>query len=241
MGIPASNVIVQPENRGTANGLLFSLLHLLRRDPEARVAVLPSDHHVQEEVILGKSIRQALVEIERGEDECILLGLEPDKADPELGYIVPEIRHSRRACAIEEFVEKPTMDAATCLIEQGALWNAFILVARASALLRILKKCLAEIVMEMRTAIELDRGQTSYAPKTADLYAHLPAVDFSRHIAQGHEHELRVLRVPQCGWSDLGTPVRVVETLRRLSAAGAPMRTSRYAPLTLAARHNLWS
>ena len=100
----------------------------------------PSDHHAQEEAVLGKSIRQALVEIEQGRDECILLGLEPDKADPELGYIVPAIRHSKRACAIEEFVEKPTMDTATCLIEQGALWNAFILVARAGAMLRILKK-----------------------------------------------------------------------------------------------------
>ena len=49
-----------------------------------------------------------------------------------------------------------------------------------------------------------------------DLYRDLPDVDFSRHILQGAESVLRVLQVPRCGWSNLGTPKRLAETLQAL-------------------------
>ena len=42
--LPGENIVVQPQNKGTATGLLLPLLHILRRDPNATVAVLPSDH-----------------------------------------------------------------------------------------------------------------------------------------------------------------------------------------------------
>jgi hypothetical protein len=48
-----------------------------------------------------------------------------------------------------------------------------------------------------------------------DLYERLPELDFSRHILQGQESQLRVVAVPQCGWTDLGTPKRVGEVLRK--------------------------
>lgn len=34
-GVPAANVVVQPRNRGTANGILLPLLTILERDPHA--------------------------------------------------------------------------------------------------------------------------------------------------------------------------------------------------------------
>jgi len=51
---------------------------------------------------------------------------------------------------------------------------------------------------------------------------------------------LRVLKVPACGWSDLGTPRRVIETVQRIysRADGAPLPThgDRSAFLNLAGR-----
>src|SRR6202790_4239075 len=42
------NIIVQPSNRGTGNGVLLPLLHILARDPGAHIVLLPSDHYVRE-------------------------------------------------------------------------------------------------------------------------------------------------------------------------------------------------
>jgi hypothetical protein len=85
----AKNIFVQPQNRGTANGILLPLLFLLERDPGARIVLLPSDHHVREEAILARSTRQALKQLQRCSEETLLLGCEPEEADPQLGYIVP--------------------------------------------------------------------------------------------------------------------------------------------------------
>ena len=54
-GVASVNIIVQPRNCGTANGILLPLLCILERDPEARVVILPSDHHVRKESSAGGS------------------------------------------------------------------------------------------------------------------------------------------------------------------------------------------
>lgn len=46
-------------------------------------------------------------------------------------------------------------------------------------------------------------------------YERLPNLDFSRALLQGSEEWLRLLPVPHCEWSDLGTPERVARCLSR--------------------------
>jgi len=48
------------------------------------------------------------------------------------------------------------------------------------------------------------------------LYARLPSVDFSHVVAQGAEPECRVITSRRCGWSNLGTALRVAAVMRRL-------------------------
>jgi mannose-1-phosphate guanylyltransferase len=52
------------------------------------------------------------------------------------------------------------------------------------------------------------------ADELAEFYQSLPTLDFSRELLQPNPQRLRVLRVPVCGWSDLGTPRRVADVLR---------------------------
>ncbi|HEY0940883.1 MAG TPA: sugar phosphate nucleotidyltransferase [Steroidobacter sp.] len=52
--LPQANLIVQPRNRGTAIGILYSLLHILSQDAQAQVLLLPSDHYVADEVVLQR-------------------------------------------------------------------------------------------------------------------------------------------------------------------------------------------
>jgi mannose-1-phosphate guanylyltransferase len=213
--LPAGNVIVQPQNRGTANGILLPLLHIISRDPAARIVLLPSDHHVRQERLLTSSLREALEQLDSRFDETLLLGIEPDEADPELGYIVPGATDGRGALTVVRFVEKPSAGIARELIRAGGLWNAFIVVSTAQALLTLFRQRVPEIVGAMRGAVQRDRAAGSGGTAISELYERLPVLDFSRDIVVGQESDLRVLPVPQCGWSDLGTPKRVAEALRR--------------------------
>jgi mannose-1-phosphate guanylyltransferase len=237
--LPASNVIVQPENRGTANGILLALTRISERDRNARVVLLPSDHHVEDEPTLAGSLRCAGEHLRLRPDEILLLGIQPGEADPELGYIVPGRRFPQGTLGIAEFVEKPTAPIARQLIEKGALWNSFILAATAGALLRLLRQRFPEIVDAMRDVVRRDRHRPDNPIATARLYAHLPSLDFSRDVlSTEREPTLRVLAVPECGWSDLGNPTRIAATLRQARSTQHLGRSAfgRSAQISLAAR-----
>ncbi len=213
--LPETNVIVQPANRGTANGILLPLLHIMARDPAAQIVLLPSDHHVRQEAVLAKSLRAAIEQLQWRLDEIVLLGLQPEEADPELGYISPGRSDGRGALTVARFVEKPPQAQARELVEAGALWNAFILVSSAQALLALFQRHIPEIVRDMREALRRDLAAGVGGTALAQLYDRLPTIDFSSDILRGEESSLRVLPVPRCGWTDLGTPKRVADALRR--------------------------
>jgi mannose-1-phosphate guanylyltransferase len=218
--LPMSNVIVQPANRGTANGILLPLLHVIERDSQARILVLPSDHHVRDERALSRSLSNAIEQVEARPEYSILVGIEPKEPDPELGYIVPYPSDGPGALPVKQFVEKPSAGRARRIIEQGGLWNAFIIATRAQTLMDLFRRRIPDITKQMHAAVKQDLARDE-SSATEALYQRLPTIDFSRDILEGQESCLRVLPVPDCGWSDLGTPVRVETLLRQLSQAPA--------------------
>jgi mannose-1-phosphate guanylyltransferase len=240
--MPLSNIITQPRNRGTAIGILLPLLHIMQQDPHARILLLPSDHHVRSEAPLTAALRAAMTPGRSADADIVLLGIEPDHADPELGYIVPErTGNAFSFCGVRRFAEKPSAIEARELIRQGALWNAFIIAADAGALLRLFERRCPGVVAKMRRLIQLEPKVEGPFGTLSELYDDLPDLDFSRAILQGQEQFLRVLAVPECGWSDLGTPDRVAAALRDLedfAPAATSMVRSRDT-LNLAAQHEL--
>lgn len=211
--LPHRNVIVQPRNRGTAVGILLPLLHLARSDLRARVALLPSDHYVRDERILARSLRNAMADVADFCEDVLLLGIRPEEPDPELGYVLPGFPDGTGLAPVAQFVEKPSVAEAGPLIARGALWNSFIVVARLESLLALYERRFPEVVTALDLAIE--RGRLDDPHAVAQLYERLPDIDFSRHLLQGQETQLRLVDVPACGWSDLGTPRRVADALRQ--------------------------
>ncbi len=233
--LESGNIIVQPRNRGTANGILLPLLHIVRRDPDARIVLLPSDHYVEDEAALAAALHGALHALDTRQNDIVMLGIEPDQVDTELGYIVCGAPDTTGTCSVERFVEKPSAAVAQSLLTVGALWNTFIVVVRAQALLQIYVERFPRVVAGMRNAVEADADRPDDPVAAHRLYRNLADIDFSRHLLEGAEATLRVLPVAACGWSDLGTPKRVAETLGRLPPrSGEPMERNEV--LSLATR-----
>lgn len=209
--LPPENIVVQPRNRGTAAGVLLPTLTVMARDPDAQIVFLPSDHFVASEKVLATAIAGALADIERRPDSLVFLGIEPDEADPSLGYIAPEKPATQSSARIARFVEKPEINVARSLIELGALWNSFIFAATGRAILELIATRIPTIVDDIAGALASADARTALAR----VYSKLPSIDFSRDVVEGSEHRLRVRAVPACGWSDLGTPERLGECLSR--------------------------
>jgi len=208
-GSLGDRLIVQPSNRGTAHGVLLALLHILERDPAARILFLPSDHYVRDEQTLAAAMQSAVA---MDDDALVILGITPEEADPELGYIVQGSREARGTYLVRRFIEKPESWLARRLVDVGCMWNSFIFVANGVALLRLFETHAPQAVERMRAALREGDAAVNH------LYDELTDLDFSRHILQRSEEQLRVLPVPRCGWDDLGTPRRLGKVLRRIPA-----------------------
>jgi mannose-1-phosphate guanylyltransferase len=218
-GFRGVDIVAQPTNAGTAPGLLLPLSRVLARttDPTARVAVFPSDHHVRDAAPLLAGVRHAAAIVSEY-CELALLGVRPEIPATDYGWIVPGRRldATSDAHAVERFVEKPDAETAERLFAAGALWNTFICVGCAGSLRELARRF-------MRRAALLFEGYTRSVGTRAehdvlrDVYAALAPADFCRSVLE-KAHALAVVPVDGTGWSDWGTPERV---LRGLAETGA--------------------
>ncbi|MEX2205624.1 MAG: sugar phosphate nucleotidyltransferase [Myxococcota bacterium] len=208
--LPRKNVIVQPEGRGTGPGILLPALRIRRDDPEARVLVLPSDHHVEDEATLRESLRAALRGLRADPARIVLLGITPDAADSQYGWIVPGAGQPGDTRGIECFVEKPPEERASQLFARGALWSSFIFACRVSSLLEAFEFSQPHLLRALEDA---SRRSAVRDAALATAYATLEPTDFSRAVLERVPQRLGVIAVPPCGWSDLGTPDRISHVL----------------------------
>lgn len=211
--LPSRNILVQPEGRGTANGILLPVLDIAKRETDACIAIMPSDHDVPDETPLRHSLLAAARYSRKHPEFVSLLGIEPGFPDPDLGYILPQGTGFIGPAPVQRFVEKPSLSEAAQLLAAGSLWNAFIMVGAVQGLLGLFGPEYARARAVMLRA--LASGDFDPNGAHAGDYAGLVERDFSRHILRGQEDRLRVWRVPACGWSDLGTVDRVASALRR--------------------------
>jgi mannose-1-phosphate guanylyltransferase len=220
--LPEQNVIAQPLNRGTAYGILLPLLRIVEQDPDATVVLLPADHYLRDEEVMAFSLRRAAELADADRASIYLLGVEPDEPDTELGYILPASRERDAAVGVLRFIEKPNEIRARVLLDQGALWNVFIMAASVRTLLSLFdSEYYAATIAAMR----------GYDGANLEgHYEHLTSVDFSRDVLEGNESMLRVLTVPHCGWTDLGTPERVGAILDGLHDSATATASPEYFP-----------
>lgn len=232
-GLNEANVFVQPQNKGTAFGILLALLLLERRNADATLLLLPADHYFRDEEAITRALRVAGNLAGENTSSIYLLGADPDSPDPELGYIHPAQGMTDKPAPIVGFTEKPSIGFARELISLGALWNLFILAGSVNALLQLFAREHADAVSRMRES--LAHSAAGHPQSLENFYEGITPLDFSQDILEAQANRLQVIRVQHSGWTDLGTPRRVEATLRSIAnrAGMRAERGPRSAPLFL--------
>ncbi len=217
---PVPHALVQPANKGTGPGILWPARWIATRDPDATVAVFPSDHFVhQERAFLAYVARAARIVHERP-DLVVLLGMDPDSPESGYGWIEPgEPVWGAPGCAhVRGFWEKPPADLAGRFLRAGFLWNSLIVVARARALGALGRAYLPDIDARL-AELEAQAGAEDEGWSLRQAFARMRPANFSRDVLERGDRAVAVLPVRGVLWSDWGTPERVVGTLRRIGAS----------------------
>jgi len=220
---PRECIVIQPENKDTGPGILLPLMHLYKRYPDAIVAVFPSDHFILEEDLFTQHVDRAFRIVESNGSRIVLLGVEPNEADPEYGYILPgagidnpDLDGGR---TVEMFVEKPSADAANKIIRKGALWNTLVFVVACKTLLQAVERARPELYRSF-APIQDAIGTPDEQRVIERVYQKLPSLNFSKGVLEilsyKDRQNLGVLPVRGVNWKDWGTSDRLSKTLRQL-------------------------
>jgi mannose-1-phosphate guanylyltransferase len=211
-------LVVQPENRGTAPGILYPLLHIRQMAGDVPVAIMPSDHDVVEDAAFMGYLRSAIDVVGARPGSVVLLGLEPDYPEAEYGWIEADSRalplDGEGIFPIRRFWEKPSPRLAETLFRRGCLWNSLVMAGSVSGFLALFRAALPGLVRAFEPLVKA-LGRPDEDRVAESVYARLPEIGFSDRVLTASPARLLVIRAKNVGWSDWGTPSRVLASLSR--------------------------
>ena len=217
--ISPSLLLEQPDNKGTAPAIIYALLRVATKSPQATVALFPSDHFFADDEEFMAHVDTAFKAVESRPEIVTLLGITPTSAEKEYGWIEPQrsVLGSavRSITRVRRFWEKPSATLATSLLERGCLWNSFVMVGRVDALLRMTRAALPELYARFAELTPMFESAGEHRA-LANLYSQIHDTNFSHEVLAARPQDLAVMRVGDVGWSDLGEPSRVLATLAHL-------------------------
>ena len=147
-GIPASQILAEPEGRNTAPCIAYASWKIACKDPEANIVVTPADALVLKTEVFAETIAKAL-EFTAERSAIVTVGIAPTRPETGYGYIHASEALHGQLVKVSEFKEKPSLDTAIEYLEDGHyFWNAGIFVWNVQT-----------IVSELRT----------YAPQIAEV------------------------------------------------------------------------
>jgi mannose-1-phosphate guanylyltransferase len=159
--VPEAGLVGEPCKRDTAPCIGLAALLVSRHDPEAIMAVMPSDHCITPAPAFRAAIRQAEALVAAAPDRLVTFGIRPTYPAEGFGYIqegdsIPSAtpgsgEHSNAPVhRVARFKEKPPANVAREYVAAGNyLWNAGIFVWKAATIIEALRRqqpdCLAHL------------------------------------------------------------------------------------------------
>jgi mannose-1-phosphate guanylyltransferase len=206
LGIDPSRVLGEPFRRNTAPCLAYGTFRILQENPDAVIAVTPSDHLINKEEKFCEVIRSCF-SFAAENDALITIGIKPDRPETGYGYIQADqkkpVAGFDNLLKVKTFTEKPDIDLAKVFLESGDFfWNSGIFIWNIKSILAAFEKHIPD------TYTIFDEGrdlfgtikEKSFIGKT---YTECRSISIDYGIMEKAENVY--VMCTDIGWSDLGT------------------------------------
>jgi len=213
--IPAENIIGEPsrQDSGPCMGLVAALI--AKKDPEAVIAMISSDHLVQDVDEFQHKLK-ITAEIARREKTLNIIEVKAKSPNVNLGYVrigqQLSIEDGVEVYEFKEFKEKPDLETAKQFVASHKyLWNTGYYVWRADVILEAFKQHLPK-TYEQIMAIQAGGDINHHYPLCDKI-----SVDYGV-MEKVAPSQVRIIPA-DLGWSDIGTWASLHEELADSSVA----------------------
>ena len=135
-----AQILAEPMRKNTAPAIAYAAAKIHALNPNAKMAVAPSDHLILKENLFADTINKAIENAEN--DKLVTLGIQPTRPDTGYGYI--EVDGSSKLAPgstanVEQFREKPDLATAESFLASGNFfWNSGIFIWKTETILKSL-------------------------------------------------------------------------------------------------------
>lgn len=203
--LPDGNFVLEPEGRDSGPAVGLGAVHLLRRDPEAVMAMLTADHFIANE----ERFRAALAAAEKlaRAGKIVTLGIKPGFPSTGYGYIQRGASLGQfdgfEAFDAVRFTEKPDSATARAFFDSGQYsWNSGMFVWHVDRVLAEFQRQRPQIYEQLMTIADaLD------TPNEARVLAQVwPQIEKTSIDYAIMEQASDVAVIPvEIGWNDVGS------------------------------------
>lgn len=200
------NLLLEPYSRNTAPAVAYCTYSLLKRDPDAMMAVLPSDHIIDNDELFSQTIDDAFGYVEE-KDVLMTLGIIPSRPDTNYGYVQVcggrEAYKTQEPLQIKTFTEKPDKTLAEIFISTGEfLWNAGIFLWKADTIKQEMEKYAPQITGQFE-GWEVAIGSKIEKEFIQRAYTGCPNISLGYSVMEKTERAW--IYPARFGWQDIGT------------------------------------
>lgn len=205
IGVTPDSIVLEPEARNTGPAIAVAALLAAKRNPAAVLAVMPSDHIIDDPSGFAAAVRRAAAVASKG--RIVLFGITPTEPHTGYGYIRKGralAENEGTAFEVDKFFEKPNAETAAAYVAGGSyLWNSGIFVFRADTLLAELTRHNEAILLAARAALEKSTPDLGFLRLDANAFAASPNLSIDYAVLEKTD-KAAVLPI-SIGWSDLGS------------------------------------
>ncbi len=210
-GIPAEQILAEPEPRNTAPCIAYACWKISERYPNANIVVTPADALVLKTAEFAEVIRKALA-VTDGTDAIVTVGIAPTRPETGYGYIFASEAVKGEVVKVSAFKEKPDLATAEAYLADGHyFWNAGIFVWNVDTIIRELRAYAPQIAGVMDSL-----SPAFFTPAETDQLRQLfPTCDKISIDYAVMEKSPRIYVIAEdLSWSDLGTWGSVMDHIR---------------------------
>jgi len=202
VGLGHGGILLEPVARNTAPAIALAARHLVARDADALMLVLPADHLIEDEQAFHEAVLRAVPLAEQG--WLVTFGIQPDYAETGYGYISRGDALDGSGYRVAQFVEKPDLATAQRYVEAGTFaWNSGMFLFRAAAFLEALGEHGPGIAAAVDAAYATATGDLDFVRVDKDAFSVSPNDSIDYAVMEKTD---RAAVVPvSCGWSDIGS------------------------------------
>ncbi len=204
--LPIENIIIEPVGMNTAPCIALSAMIIEKKYPDSTLAVLPSDHLIENEELFRNILSTAQHYVEENKNAIVTLGMEVTR--PEVGY--GYIKYSKEATMmdnfnihpVDDFVEKPNLEVAKTYMNEGCyLWNGGMFIWKSQNIVNLTKEYLPQtydILMEI-----VNQPDELLMDALYKLYPQVQNISVDYGIM---ENAKEIYVIPSnFGWDDIGS------------------------------------